>query len=389
MYQTSNSERGFALPAALFGLVVVGVLVTGGFYVARQESRIGVANQHASKALYLAERGVSDVVTTYGVSAVAGLPVWGDTTFTNTMSDGTWDVTVTRTNAQTFFLDGTGTVTLGGYMLGGAQRRVGMIAKVFSANINPPAALSTQGKLKIGGSSVVNGIDEIPTELTSVCDASTLDDKAGIMIDDLDNINTLGKWDDAYGDPPILEDDTITAESLLNFGGMTFDDLAALADIDFFSSETITGTAPDSVFVGGDWVCNTSDKYNWGYPQNPNATCGSYLPIIYAHSDLHIASSASGQGILLVEGDLKLTGGYEFFGAVIVKGKLSTQGTGGHVVGALIAANVELNTSTVLGNALVQYSSCTLSRATLNNSSLTRFRPIADRSWVDLSNLGN
>jgi hypothetical protein len=72
---------------------------------------------------------------------------------------------------------------------------------------------------------------------------------------------------------------------------------------------------------------------------------------------------------------------------LVVKGTLSTTGTGGHVQGAVIAANVDLDTSTVLGNALVQYSGCSISRAVLNNSNLTRLRPLAQRSWVDLSNV--
>ena len=293
-------------------------------------------------------------------------------------------------NSQTFFLAGTGTVTLGGTMMGGASRRVGMIARVLGPTINARAGLSTQGKkLKVGGSSVISGLDTIPAELASVCDASTLQDKAGILIDDEDNIKYQGKWDDAYGDPAILEDPDLTADSLLNFGGMTFDDLAALADIDFLSKVTITDTAPDSLFVGGAWVCNSADDYNWGDPKNPTAICGTHFPIIYAHEDLHIASSAAGQGILLVEGNLKLTGGFEFYGPVIVRGTVSTTGTGGHVLGALIAGNVKSKSGKVLGNALVQYSSCTLSRAVLNNSSLSRFRPLADRSWVDLSNLRN
>lgn len=71
-----------------------------------------------------------------------------------------------------------------------------------------------------------------------------------------------------------------------------------------------------------------------------------------------------------------------------MKGTLSTAGTGGHVQGGVIAANVDLDTSTVLGNALVQFSSCAVTRAVLNNDDLTRMRPLAQRSWVDLSNVG-
>ena len=381
-----NTQRGFALPAAVFALVIVGVLVTGGFYVARQESRIGVASEHAAQAFYLAEGGVSEVIATPNAALLSSLPIWGDTAVAGTVDDGLWEVEITRMAQRTYFLDGTGRVTRGGAMLGGATRRVGMIAKFFTAEIDPPAALTTQGSLTIGGSSEILGNDLIPGGWSDYCDASDLEDKAGIMIDDVDNIKTNGVKYEVSGSPPIEEDPSITPESLLDFGGMTFDDLVAVADIEYSYSFTLTGVAPDSVLVGGNWLCRSGD-INWGDPDNPGAVCGSHFPIIYAGSDLHISSSAAGQGILLVEGDLTLTGGFRFYGPVIVKGTLSTTGTGAHVQGAVIAANVNLDTSTVLGNALVQFSSCGVSRAVLNNSNLTRLRPLAQRSWVDLSNV--
>ena len=48
MNTTTHTKRGFALPAAIGGLVIVGILATGGFYMARQEVRVGVASRHAS-----------------------------------------------------------------------------------------------------------------------------------------------------------------------------------------------------------------------------------------------------------------------------------------------------------------------------------------------------
>ena len=58
-------------------------------------------------------------------------------------------------------------------------------------------------------------------------------------------------------------------------------------------------------------------------------------------------------------------------------------------IGGVVAANVDLSTSSVLGDALVSYSSCSIERAVLGNSALTKVRPIAMRSWVDLSNVVN
>ena len=47
---------------------------------------------------------------------------------------------------------------------------------------------------------------------------------------------------------------------------------------------------------------------------------------------------------------------------MIVKGDLDTQGTGGHFNGGVMAANVNLAQNTVLGNAVITYSSCILAK---------------------------
>jgi len=151
----------------------------------------------------------------------------------------------------------------------------------------------------------------------------------------------------------------------------------------------ITNTWPDSALVGGQWVCNTANPRNWGDPVNPKGVCGNHFPVIYAAGNLGIQSSAYGQGILLVDGDLEFSGGYEFHGPVIVRGVVTTSGTGGHFIGGVIAANVNNLEASVTGNALVQYSSCTVQRALLNNAALAIARPLAQRSWVDMSNVMN
>ena len=90
---------------------------------------------------------------------------------------------------------------------------------------------------------------------------------------------------------------------------------------------------------------------------------------------------------MLISGDLEVSGGHEFYGPVIIKGTLTTTGTGGHFNGGVIAANVNLESSTVLGDALIQYSTCAVTRAVLNNPALTQVRPLERRSWVDLSSV--
>lgn len=379
------NRRGFALPAAIGGLVIVGVLVTAGFYMAQQELRIGVASKNATLAVNLAQTGANEVLVTE-TTAMAGIGIWSDTTFRGTATAGTWSVEVTRVGTRLFFLDATGEVTEGGAMWSGATRRVGLVTRMTAAELEPPAALTTQGSLTVGGSSIVEGHDSIPSGWDSVCDTASMEDKPGILIDDTTNIKTSGNKYEVAGDPEVEQDATINIDNLLTFGDMTWDDLTGLADKEYPTTTTVTGTAPDSLLVGRSYVCNEIQS-NWGDPLNWNAVCGNYFPIIYAGQTLKINSRGVGQGILLVEGDLEVQGGFTFYGPVIVKGELKTAGTGGHFTGGVIAANVNLDTSTVLGNALVSFSTCAVERAILNNSALTRVRPLAMRSWVDLSSV--
>jgi hypothetical protein len=58
--------------------VVVAVLVTAGFFLAGQESRIGQATERTTQAFYLAEHGMNQVMETW-VPGQAALELWEST----------------------------------------------------------------------------------------------------------------------------------------------------------------------------------------------------------------------------------------------------------------------------------------------------------------------
>ena len=380
-------KRGFALPAAVFALVVVGVLVTGGFYLARQEMRIGVASRRATTAFYLAERGANEVMSVWDPATFGALANWGTATVTDTTDSGIWSVDVTRMSSRLYFLLATGKVEQGSAVYGDAGRMVGIVARLRTASMEPRAALSTVGELMFGGSAQIFGMDYPPPEWMGWCDPAGAA-KPGVLIDAEKNIKYLGGTKSIDGNPPIEEDLTLTPADLLVFGDLTWEELVGLArKIYPIGVSTVTKLTPDSVDIDGTWSCDKKRRENWGDPYNPSGSCGTYFPIIYSKGDLKIAASDPGQGILLIEGDLEVSGGHEFFGPVIVKGTLTTTGTGGHFIGGVTAANVSLESSTVLGDAVVQFSRCAVQRAVLYNSDLTQVRPLERRSWVDLSSV--
>src|SRR5690242_467536 len=146
-------------------------------------------------------------------------------------------------------------------------------------------------------------------------------------------------------------------------------------------AKRFTGGQP-APSVNLDGTCNVSDPNNWGDPIHATlpSPCMDYYPIIYSPTDLSLQNGV-GQGILLVEGNLKVTGQFSFYGPVIVKGTFSTQGNGAHFNGGLMAANVDLDPNTVAGNAIINYSTCALSRAINGAASPS---PARLRPWVQL-----
>jgi hypothetical protein len=169
-----------------------------------------------------------------------------------------------------------------------------------------------------------------------------------------------------------------------SYGDYKWDDLVAMAN-KTLSPGPHTAIGPR--YAGGE--CNTADILNWGEPAKVTVgtpgPCESYYPIIYAPGDLKI-NGDRGQGILLVQGNLEVQGGFQFYGLIIVRGELRTAGTGGHFNGTVLAANVAVggattSNNTVSGNATFRYSSCALMSALRGSASPAAIR---DRAWVEL-----
>jgi hypothetical protein len=377
-----NEQRGFALPVAVFALVVVGVITTGGFFMARQEGRIGVANENTSLALYLTEQGLVDVMGNWPSTLFGALPVWGDTTFTRDYADiGSVTTRITRMTNFLYFVDADGTVTRGGPLRSGASRRIGVTVRLTAAAITPPAALVTRGPTDLRGTAEVHGEDEVPTGWGGVC-TGPLVDKPGIISDDASQVATRGQAE-ITGSPAVTEDPSIADSTFNQFGELTWDDLTDMADITL-SGGTINNTAPDSTAAG---ECRTGQAFpgNWGNPENPGASCFDWYPIIHITSSANIQSGGVGQGILLVDGDLDLRGSFAFYGIVITQGQFGTQGSGNRVFGGVMAGNADFDSQSLVGGSVVTNSTCAVSRAVLNSPALTRVRPLVSRSWVDLS----
>lgn len=380
-----NERSGFVMPAAIGALVILTLLVTSGFYMARQELRIGVASNHTNMAVNLAQAGANEVMANWNGYQLGNIPVWGDTTITGTSSGGEWSVKILNTNNVIYYLDATGEVTEGANWAG-ASRKIGILTRLLYADIDPPAALTTRGAVAVKGGAAILGADDPPDGWSGYC--STTDDRTGLITNDTTLVSTSGGGT-IEGNPPYDQDSTIVDETFTEFGDMTWAELVTLAqlegkDVSSLGSNITVGPAATP---GG--ACDESALTNWG-DTLPSAPCGSYFPLIYhGGPTLRIQAGGIGQGILLVDGTLDLRGDFVFYGIIIVQGSFETQGSGNRIVGAVLASNATVDEQSMTGSSSIQYSSCAVQRSILNNASLSRARPLENRSWIDLSAVFN
>jgi hypothetical protein len=385
-----QTERGFALPAAVLGLVVIGVLVTGGFYIARQEHRIGLASENGTHSFYLAEQGVADVMVNWSWQTYSADTAWSSMTVSDTTDAGVWTVEVTEMSDRLFFLDGQGDAPLAAVLAGGsigeermASRRVGMIARVLSAAIEPPAALTTRGDVQILGTAEVHGEDVDPPGWADVCAEFDAEDKIGILVDDSSNVMYAGKGRVTGVPEPVVHDPDLDDATFTEFGEWSWDELISLATLTF-EGGNFNGMEPSFTEDGS---CDRADRMNWGDPLNPASACGTYFPIVYISGSMTVQSASMGQGVLLVEKDIDVRGDFLWHGIIIAQGAFETQGSGNRVLGGVLASNVVLDDERTVGGSVVQQSNCAAMRAILFNDALSRARPLGQRGWVDLSSV--
>lgn len=393
MHKARARREGFALAVAIFAIVVIGGIVAGAFFASNQDYRIGRNTLLQERALSIAEYGLNMTLSNWNAATNTTMrngTTTGPQFFSAVAQSGGNNsndyamVRVTRLNDLTFWVVSEGFVG-GATANTGARRRTGAILRLYIPSMNFLGALTVRGATRVGGSSQISGTDDDPAGWA--CNTAE-EDLAGISTNDLATIETIGACEGAAcidGTPKLEQNPEAAKDSTyFDYGGVTFDQLAASANKILPHGGVWNGIAPS---VTGS-TCNTADDNNWGDVRRaggalgllPPGPCESYFPVIYYRANLKI-NGGSGQGILLVEGDLEVTGGFEFYGPVIVRGKLKTTGTGGHFNGGVMAANVELDQNDILGNAVINYSSCAIAAAALGSTMPT---PALQRGWSDM-----
>ena len=381
-----GDRRGFALLVALAALVIIGGLIVGAFFASTQEYRIGRNTVLQARAMSAAEYGLDMIVAggawkTEWADSAAGAILPGGTFSPGDGSEGSVQLVSLGNDNFLVVSEGFSGQTLGAQ----GRKRLGGLLRLRKPDFKFLGAVVTKGDMKVSGSTEIHGEDTPPEYWDDCPPADTVLPGIAYSPSTPPNIQCSNK-NCVTGDPPSVPlDDADDPKTYNVFGDLTYSDLTDLADKVIPGGKTFTNLEPIfKVDSDGNTYCDRSEQSNWGDPTHayPSTVCRPYFPIIHVKGNLKL-TGGEGQGILLVDGDLNVSGCVNFFGPVIVKGALSVtgNGSGARFVGGVMAENVYLDDSKVAGNALVSYSSCAITKA-INGSATPMFD--RTRGWIEM-----
>jgi hypothetical protein len=357
-----RDERGIALPTAIFALVVIGALVAGIFFTARIEVRSGENTMSNARATEAAQGGLMMGYPQVMTIAGASTPIGGEVTAAKARigtSPAYYTLTVTKLNRYMYLMRSLGTYEVNGNVV--AQRTLAMLVKKYVPELLVNSGAIVAGSVTVQGSVNLNGADAVPANWTGCTPGAT---QPAIRSDSVVTVTGGGP----SISPGVSSNDT-TVPNMTRVLDTLFMQLAAQRNL-YFTSDP-GSTAP----VDSASQCNRNTTTNWGDIRHTGTThCDNYYPIVYLNAGgpghqigLH---GGSGQGILLVNGDLKMNGNYDFDGLILVRGSYQTGGGTMTLTGSMISSLVDTDPNRWTGALTVNYSSCAVNTA-LDNLAVT------------------
>jgi hypothetical protein len=363
-----------ALPMVLGTITLIGTLIAGVMYLATQDYRVGANTLNETRAEAAAEMGINRTISEWDRTKNTSM-ITGDTlrkSYTDP-NGATATVIITRLPGPFFWAASEGQ-TRGNSVQYGTRRRYGSLLRLNTPNVNYLGAVTAAGNIRVSGNVSVNGNDVSPTGWSC---GNALNNMPGSVITPTATSTVNGSVTIA-GNPPFTTSAAAgDTNTYFNYGNSTYTSLAAAANITL-PAGNYSGMAPA---VTG--TSCTAGNMNWGDPvrHSPAAACESYFPIIHVTGDLKV-TGGTGQGILLVDGDLTKAGSFSFTGLVIARGTIKSTGNSNSIIGAELAAAIdEGDAVTLAGSTSIQYSSCAVLQALSAPSYVALARR---RAWVNM-----
>ncbi len=379
--QQRDERRGIALVTALFGVVVLAVMMSGMYFTSNQEYK-GTRNALIEQRSFaITEYGLNSEISNWDRSRnlLTNFPVGTiDSNQVYIASGDTAWVKVSRLTDNTFWVVSEGRANMGNSALE-SRRQTSAFVRIAYPTINPKGAITAAGNVKLQGSALVNGDDQNPSGWTN-CGATG----ATVPAVTVPPASTVSYTPSNITSTPAVSYDAAAADSntYVRYGSESWNTLTSNADIKL--SGGVIGS--DIYPTGTTTTCDKNNNLNWGEPFRVAGSiegCYGYFPIIYSSGTLHLNGDGYGQGILLVNGDFEINGKFEFYGIVIVRDDILKSNGTAKIMGAVFAANMTLTDplSWMTGNQDVFYSNCAVQSALSGSAILVR---VTQRHWAQI-----
>ena len=367
-------SRGVALPLTLIVLTVLMLLTGMGLMLARLESRSADQSLAAMQATAAAESGFELAASQWpieawdtlppGVTVASGVGAYGRQLHVDS---------ITPLGGPVYLQTAVGEV----HDAGGGQLARSSLGRWMRAD--PPrfpdrAAIMAHGVLELGGGMSVDGGDHVPAPWGTVCPppgpaAAAVMDSVGPPVF---SVGCLGGTC-LTGNPALVVDSTASDSLLSSFGAWDFTALRAAAGQQLAGVISAPGPVLDSV-TGR---CDPAFPANLGEPLDPTSPCFRFFPIASVAPGSRI-ERGRGQGVLLADGDLELADGFDFYGVIVVAGRLTMVGPGTRITGLVLLRHSPSDTARLTGPGEVALSRCAITRAAGRSVPL---RPLPGGSW--------
>ncbi|GAC1692973.1 MAG: hypothetical protein NVS9B3_11290 [Gemmatimonadaceae bacterium] len=375
---------GVALPLVLVALVVIAALGAGVALAVTRELRAGRSLMGQTHAFALAEWGLAAPRRGGRTAAVAAMPLGGtlDTLYDlgTAVDSATVRVWTTRLSDGVFWIVSEARYSPSVRHPSSAMSvaRTSRIMRLDPVALRARGAVTVLDSVVVSGRAIVDGRDAPPAGWVG-CDGPSVD-AAGIAAAPVSAVvvRAPGRVE---GSPPVLRR-PLTDDSLgyVRRGGSLWNALLAAA-------KTYTGGAVGPTLDAAG-RCDVSNRGNWGEVDGsrPGAVtaCRDYFPVVYSPADLTVGAGR-GQGVLIVDGSLRIDGAFEWDGLIVVAHGLESGGGRLVVHGALMAQSALLSDATAGAGAgagsLWHYSQCALARALTGAGRLV---PVKERAWGEL-----
>lgn len=367
------------MATALGGLVIIGVMIAGVFFTSNQELRVGTNTFVEERAFRAAEFGLNASLASWDITGMVLLPIGGRKQIVYDSSARGWrdSVTITRLNATGYMIVSTGTAF--GGIQGRSRRRTALLVRLSAPIVDIKAALTLRGTSTVGRSSLVSGVDASPPTWSSCLAPGA--PIAGLAAVNNANLFVCRDQTCLTGTPKLLDTPKAADSSTyFNYGDESWASLTKNATKVYSGDLTLSRVRPS---LNNDGSCNRNDTENWGVLERavPAHPCENYFPIIHAKgaSSKLTLKGGEGQGVLLVDGNLELAG-FSFNGIVVVRGAVTTSGSGGNIKGALMAANIYSGVNDFTAGSF------TYSRCAINTALSVAVPPkrVVERAWMEL-----